>query len=79
LHVSVLVDQPDGEVRLIIEDNGRGFDVEASAARARSERRLGLAGMQERAALVGGAVTVESTPGRGTTLYARLPIREHAS
>jgi signal transduction histidine kinase len=72
--VSVLVDKPDGEVRLIVEDDGRGFDVEATHARAREERRLGLAGMRERASLVGGTVAVESSPGGGTTLYVRLPV-----
>ena len=70
---SVIVTQPDGEVGLIVEDDGRGFDVEAAAERGGRERRLGLAGMRERAALVGGTVTVESAPGSGTTLFVRLP------
>jgi signal transduction histidine kinase len=72
--VSVVVDQPEGEVRLIVEDDGRGFDLEQTRERARRARRLGLAGMQERASLVGGRLTVESSPGSGTTLYVRLPI-----
>ena len=72
--VSVVVEKPDGEVRLIVEDDGRGFDVEATATRTRTARRLGLAGMRERAALVGGSVAIESTPGAGTTLYVRLPL-----
>jgi PAS domain S-box-containing protein len=77
--VSVIVEQPDGdgrppEVRLIVEDDGRGFDPDATAARVRRERRLGLAGMRERAALVGGTVTLESSPGAGTTVFVRLPV-----
>ena len=72
--VSVIVEKPDGEVRLIVEDDGRGFDVPTTLARARAERRLGLAGMRERAALAGGTLTVESAPGRGTTLYVRLLV-----
>jgi len=72
--VSVIVEQPDGEVRLIVEDDGRGFDPDATAVRVRAERRLGLAGMRERAALVGGTVAVESSPGAGTTIYVRLPV-----
>ncbi len=72
--VSVIVERSAREVRLLVEDDGRGFDVDATARRAESERRLGLAGMQERAALVGGAVTIESAPGRGTTVYVRLPL-----
>ena len=75
--VSVVVDQPDGEVKLIIEDNGRGFDVEQTTAGSRRAGRFGLAGMQERAALVVGTVIVESTPGGGTTVYARVPTEGH--
>jgi PAS domain S-box-containing protein len=72
-HVSVIVEKPDGEVRLIVEDDGRGFEPEATAAQVRAERRLGLAGMRERAALVRGTLTVESSPS-GTTLYVRVPV-----
>jgi signal transduction histidine kinase len=73
-HVSVLVECPGDEVRLIVEDDGRGFDVETTLRRATTERRLGLAGMRERAELVGGTLAVESTPGAGTALYVRLPV-----
>jgi signal transduction histidine kinase len=72
--VSVVVDKPDGEVRLIIEDDGRGFDPEATAMVARSDRGLGLDGMRERAALVGGTLAIESSLGGGTTVYVRLPL-----
>jgi signal transduction histidine kinase len=75
-HASVVIEKPDGEVRLIVEDDGRGFDPAAAAAAARSgpTRRLGLAGMRERVALAGGTLTVESAPGAGTTVYVRLPV-----
>ncbi|HEX6615925.1 MAG TPA: CheR family methyltransferase [Gemmatimonadales bacterium] len=71
---SVVVERSDGAVRLVVEDDGTGFPVEATAQRARAEGRLGLAGMRERAALLGGTLTVESTPGRGTAIYVRLPV-----
>ncbi len=74
--VSVLVDQPGGEVRLIVEDNGRGFDVDTTRETARRERRLGLAGMEERVALGGGTFTIESSPRGGTAIYVRLPMGE---
>jgi two-component system sensor histidine kinase UhpB len=74
--VSVIVERRDGEVRLIVEDDGGGFDVDATATRVRAERRLGLAGMRERAALVGGNLTIESSPGAGTTVYVRLPAED---
>lgn len=74
-HVTVQLDALPREIRLIIEDDGRGFDPKA-VPRARHERRLGLAGMRERASLVGGTLQVESTPGRrGTTIYVRVPLR----
>jgi signal transduction histidine kinase len=67
--VGVAVRRRDGEVVVIVEDDGRGFDP----ARA-DPTRLGLAGMRERAALLGGVVEIESAPGKGTVLYARIPL-----
>ena len=55
----------------IVEDDGVGFDAESRPAPGRG---LGLLGMKERVALVGGTLQVESTPGGGTTLLIRIPI-----
>jgi signal transduction histidine kinase len=56
---------------VLVEDTGLGFDVDAAlAARASS----GLSGMQERAALLGGTLTLESTPGAGTQITLELPL-----
>lgn len=74
--VSVILDQSHGDVRLIIEDDGRGFDVEHVRRRARAESRLGIAGMQERVNLVHGTLDIESEPGHGTTLYVKLGAAE---
>jgi signal transduction histidine kinase len=68
--VSVLVHRNHLTVRLVIEDDGKGFDV----AEALSEVKLGLVGMRERAHLVGGSMTVESSPGRGTTVGVNVPL-----
>jgi two-component system sensor histidine kinase UhpB len=57
----------DGGVELEVADEGRGFAFE------QSERGLGLAGMRERALLVGGELTIESRPGHGTTVRLTLP------
>ncbi len=54
-----------------IEDRGRGFDLEAVLATPRSG---GLSGMQERATLLGGRLTIESRPGAGTQITAELPL-----
>ena len=76
-HVSVLLEHTDNEVRLIVEDDGRGFDAEQTAADL-NHRGMGLTNMQERAALIGGQVEFESAPGKGTTVFARVPIRASA-
>jgi signal transduction histidine kinase len=57
----------------IVEYDGAAFDPEA-ALTGKSTGRLGLLGMRERVALVGGTLEVESTPGAGTTVFARVPL-----
>jgi len=61
----------DGEVVLVIEDDGVGFDAAGDGFRASG---LGLAGMRERAALAGATLQVESAPGRGTSIFLRRPV-----
>lgn len=68
--VSVLVERRPKDVVAVIEDDGVGFD----AALMRSEGHLGLAGIRERAELLGGSLTIESAPGNGTTLYIQIPL-----
>lgn len=69
--VSVLLSRQERCVVAVIEDNGAGFDTEA----ALDSGRLGLLGMRERASLAGGVLVVESSPGSGTTVVARLPLQ----
>jgi len=57
------------ELRLIVEDDGVGFDAE----RGGEGRSMGLMGMRERAGLLGGTFTIDSTPGRGTRLTVVVP------
>jgi signal transduction histidine kinase len=57
--------------RLLIRDNGVGFEVEAARAQTAG---LGLIGMTERAALVGGRARIISSPGEGTTIEVVLPL-----
>jgi signal transduction histidine kinase len=59
-----------GALVLRVTDDGRGFDPGARAVRA---RRLGLTSMNERAASVGGSLTITSAPGQGTTVELRVP------
>jgi signal transduction histidine kinase len=65
--------EAEGEVRVFVEDGGRGFVPEAVEA-----GRQGLLGMRERVELVGGRFLLESAPGRGTWIQIRLPLEVKA-
>jgi signal transduction histidine kinase len=69
-HVSVLLSHRAGQAILVIEDDGRGFHVDEPAA----NRGLGLISMRERATLVGGEIEIDSAPGRGTSIFVKVPI-----
>jgi PAS domain S-box-containing protein len=71
--VSVVLRHRAGAVQAIVADDGCGFDVEAALRGPGAWAGLGLHGMRERAALLGGEVTIESAPGEGTTIYVCVP------
>ena len=72
--VSVLLADRESMVRLIIEDDGKGFDPgEKESLIKVSGHGLGLLGMSERAAVIGGSFDLESSPGHGTTVFIRAP------
>ncbi len=62
------------EIELEVTDNGKGFDFSKGIASKAVNRRLGIAGMMERAALLGGCLRVETSPGRGTRLVISIPM-----
>jgi signal transduction histidine kinase len=74
-NVSVLLELRKNNVVLIVEDNGKGFDVNEQSIVQTSGKGLGLVGMRERATLVGGSLEIESAPGRGTTIFALVPAQ----
>jgi two-component system, chemotaxis family, CheB/CheR fusion protein len=75
--VDVLVERRDGAVRMVIEDNGVGFDLtEKDETR---DKGIGIIGMHERAALIGGTLQIESQPGQGTSVYLEAPASQHAN
>lgn len=73
-HVSVVVERHDGVAIAIIEDDGIGF-----AQDALDKGRLGLVGMRERVTLAGGTLEIESEPGAGTVVIAKLPVSTDGS
>lgn len=73
-HVSVIAERRADMLRVLVEDDGVGFDLEAVRHEQHSRRHLGLVGMAERATLAGGTATVESIPGGGTTVYLHIPL-----
>ena len=60
-----------------IKDDGKSFNVERTL-HANGGKRLGLLGMRERLEMVGGKFVVESSPGKGTTINAQLPLDKAA-
>ena len=73
-HVTVELTQSGHVVELIIKDDGVGFAAKQHAARRKGQRVLGLLGMLERAAYVGGTLTVKSAPRAGTEIAASIPL-----
>lgn len=71
--VGVILQSLAHNVQLVIEDDGVGFACSDSNNDA-SSSRLGLLGMRERLALVGGSLEIESLPGKGTTLLINVPL-----
>jgi signal transduction histidine kinase len=70
--VSVMLEYRYDELLVIVEDNGRGFQPEVPL-KVKEHGGLGLVGINERVALVGGKLNIESEPGCGTTLAIRIP------
>lgn len=73
-HVSIILQYQAGQVMLIIEDNGKGYEASTEIA-ADSSKGMGLVNMSERALLLGGRIEFESSPGKGTTIFVCVPLR----
>jgi signal transduction histidine kinase len=62
------------EVRLVVSDDGKGFDPAAPPLEHGPGERVGLAGMQERIGSLGGTIEIASRPGAGTSVTAAVPL-----
>jgi len=69
----VMVSFDQGKTMIAISDNGKGFALSGSVDDLSRDGKFGLAGMQERARLLGGAVKVQSEPGKGTEVTVEIP------
>lgn len=74
----VSVSRAGDELVVVIQDDGRGFATQ-STQKLMADGHLGLAGMHERAALLGGSLVIESKPDAGTLVRARLPLSTETS
>jgi len=71
--VEVRIQRLRGVVRMDLHDDGKSFQVQRALFPTKI-RRLGLLGMRERVEMVGGIFSVESAPGKGTTIRAQIPF-----
>jgi len=72
--VSVMLRETEDAIKATIKDDGCGFDYDALLKNPGQERGLGLAGMHERAVLLGGTLDISSEPGKGTTINVNIPL-----
>jgi signal transduction histidine kinase len=73
-----LRDEPDA-LRLVVEDDGVGFDPEVVSQRIKRGEHLGLLGMTERVRNAGGTIDLDSRPGAGSRIEVRVPLAKPAS
>ena len=84
-NVGVVLEHKPDELRLIVEDDGRGFALEPALSgrpgepTCAADPRLGLTGIRERVSLVGGTMFIESALGVGTALFIQIPIARTAA
>jgi len=69
----VVMEFAKDNIKLIISDNGQGFEISGAIDEIPHNGKLGLAGMQERVRLLRGTIEVKSVPGKGTTLIVEVP------
>jgi len=72
--VNIFLQKKEGTIEFTIQDQGQGFDINAVLSQKNYEKGLGLSGMRERTHLSGGAFSIESSRGIGTTIRASWPV-----
>jgi PAS domain S-box-containing protein len=74
-NVFIRIDQVDGSIRIVIEDDGKGFDITRLEEIVHQQQGFGLFSIRERLTHVGGTFAVESTPGKGTKVTLVAPLQ----
>ena len=72
---SIMVECQGAEIRVTINDNGRGFKLPPQLSEFAGQGKLGLTGMEERVQLIGGELEVSSQEGKGTTIIVKAPTK----
>jgi PAS domain S-box-containing protein len=72
-HAEITVEFDENRTRITVHDNGEGFKLPDKIGDLARDGKLGLAGMQERAQLIGGVLMVQSKPGEGTSITVEIP------
>jgi len=73
-YVEVTVEFYEDKIVVTVRDNGKGFELPRTLGELARIGKLGLAGMEERARLLGGNLRVQSEPGKGTTVVTSAPV-----
>ncbi|HZW39072.1 MAG TPA: response regulator [Ignavibacteriaceae bacterium] len=75
---SILIDlwEEDEKLHLVIQDDGKGFNVYGALKKALRGESIGILGMQERIELIGGELKIDSSEGAGTKITATFPLKE---
>ncbi len=77
--VSIGLEKHDQALRISIEDDGKGFDLEEIKARQLKDKGFGLIGMKERVESLGGDLKIVTHPGGGTKIIATVPLRQEVT
>jgi signal transduction histidine kinase len=73
-NVSIVLERRNRELRIIVEDDGSGFNIQDLNHIEFRSSKLGLSVIEERLALLGGSLAVESEPSQGTTIFMMVPL-----
>jgi two-component system sensor histidine kinase DegS len=78
-HVSVELENKEGNLKIEIRDDGKGFDQDAVTRHQGPEAGFGLQGMRERIDILGGKMEIRTAPGAGTIINIVIPVSEVSS